>query len=141
MRSLHKKVALTVLGWVLVLAGIVLIAIPGPGLLLLLAGLVVLANEYTWADRFVEPVRRQAHYAAEESVRSWWRIVATLLGGLWLVGIGVLWWVNPQIPRFWVLGPRLPLGGWPTGSGLILSGLIVWGLMIYSIRNFRSPRR
>jgi hypothetical protein len=83
-------------------------------------------------------VRRQAHYAAEESVKAWWRIVATLLGGLWLVGMGVLWWADPQIPRFWVLGPELPLGGWPTGSGLILSGLIVWGLMIYSIRHFRG---
>lgn len=137
---MHKKVAVTVLGWVLVIAGIVLVAIPGPGLLIMLAGLVVLANEYTWADRFVEPVRRRAHQAAEESVAARWRIVVTVLGGVWLFGLGVLWWVNPQIPRIWVFGPRLPLGGWPTGSGLILSAFIVWGVMIYSVRRF-SPRR
>ncbi|MDQ4086113.1 MAG: PGPGW domain-containing protein [Actinomycetota bacterium] len=137
---MHKKVAVTVLGWVLVIAGIVLVAIPGPGLLIMLAGLVVLANEYTWADRFVEPVRRRAHQAAEESVAARWRIVVTVLGGVWLFALGVLWWVNPEIPRIWVFGPRLPLGGWPTGSGLILSAFIVWGVMIYSVRRF-SPRR
>ncbi len=137
---MHKKLAVTVVGWVLVVAGVVLIAIPGPGLLILLAGLVVLAGEYAWAQRFVDPVRVQALRAAEESVASWWRIIATLLGGAWLAGLGVLWWVDPQIPRIWILGPRLPLGGWPTGSGLILSAFIVWGLMIYSIRRFRSRR-
>jgi hypothetical protein len=137
---MHKKLAITVLGWFLVVAGIVLLAIPGPGLLILLAGLVVLANEYTWADRFVEPVRRRAHHAAEESVAATWRIVATVLGGLWLFGLGVLWWLDPRIPRLWILGPELPLGGWPTGSGLILSAFIVWGVMIYSLRHFR-PRR
>ena len=137
---MHKKLAVTVVGWVLVVAGVVLIAIPGPGLLILLAGLVVLAGEYAWAQRFVDPVRVQALRAAEESVASWWRIVATLLGGAWLAGLGVLWWMDPQIPRIWILGPQLPLGGWPTGSGLILSAFIVWGLMVYSIRRFRSRR-
>ncbi len=137
---MHKKLALTVVGWVLVVAGVVLIAIPGPGLLILLAGLVVLAGEYAWAQRFVDPVRVQALRTAEESVASWWRIIATLLGGAWLAGLGVLWWMDPQIPRIWILGPQLPLGGWPTGSGLILSAFIVWGLMIYSIRRFRSRR-
>ncbi len=137
---MHKKLAATVLGWVLVVAGIVLVAIPGPGLLLLLAGLVILANEYVWAQRFVDPVRRRAFQAAEESVSAWWRIVVTALGGLWLAGLGVLWWINPQIPRIWILGPQLPLGGWPTGSGLILSGFLVWGLLIYSIRSFGRPR-
>jgi hypothetical protein len=137
---MHKKVAVTVVGWVLVLAGVVLIAIPGPGLLIMLSGLVVLASEYTWAQRFVDPVRVRALRAAEESVASGWRIVATLLGGVWLAALGVLWWMDPQIPRIWVLGPRLPLGGWPTGSGLVLSAFIVWGLLIYSIRRFRHRR-
>jgi hypothetical protein len=137
---MHRKLAVSIVGWVLVLTGIVLIAIPGPGLLLLLAGLVVLASEYAWAQRFVDPVRRRAFEAAEESVSAWWRIVVTALGGVWLVGLGVVWWVNPQIPQIWVFGPRLPLGGWPTGSGLILSGFIVWGLLGYSLRQYGRPR-
>lgn len=137
---MRKKVGVTIAGWLLVVAGIVLIAIPGPGLLLLLSGLVVLASEYAWARRYVEPVRRRAFQAAEESVSAWWRIVVTVLGGFWLVGLGVLWGIDPQIPRIWILGPRLPAGGWATGSSLILSGFVVWGLLGYSLVNFR-PRR
>lgn len=137
---MHKKLAVTVVGWVLLVAGIVLILIPGPGLLLLLAGLVVLANEYPSVQRFVEPVRRRAHQAAEENVSAWWRIVVTVLGGVWLVALGVFWWMDPRIPRIWIFGPELPLGGWPTGSGLILSGFIVWGLLVYSLKQYGRPR-
>lgn len=137
---MHKKVGVTVLGWVLVCGGIAALLLPGPGLLLLLAGMVVLATEYKWARRWVDPVREKAFQAAEFSVSAVWRIAMTVFGGLWLVGLGVLWGLNPRIPEIWVLGPRLPAGGWGTGVGLIVSGFIVWALLIYSIRRFRGSR-
>jgi Putative transmembrane protein (PGPGW) len=138
---MHKKVAITVLGWVLVCGGIAALVLPGPGLLLLLAGLVVLASEYAWAERKVEPLRRRAFEAAEFSVSAWWRIAITALGGLWLVGLGVVWALDPRIPEFWVFGPRLPAAGMGTAVSLVVSGLLVWGLMIYSIKRFRGRRR
>lgn len=137
---MHRKVAVTILGWVLVCGGIAALVLPGPGLLLLLAGLAVLASEYAWAARRVDPVRRKAFEAAEFSVNAWWRVALTALGGLWLVGLGVLWGMDPEIPRFWIVGPRLPAGGWGTGTSLVLSGFIVWALMVYSIRRFRRGR-
>lgn len=136
---MHKKVGVTVLGWALIAGGVTALLLPGPGLLLLLAGLVVLATEYHWARRSVEPVRRRAHQAAEFSVSAWWRIAMTAFGGLWLVGMGVVWGLDPTIPKIWIFGPELPAGGWGTGVGLIISGLVVWGLLVYSIRKF--PRR
>ena len=39
-------------GFTLLLAGIVMLALPGPGLLAIAAGLSVLATEYTWAARW-----------------------------------------------------------------------------------------
>lgn len=137
---MRKKVGITIIGVVLVCVGVVAILIPGPGLLLLLAGLVVLATEYAWARRWVDPVREKAFEVAELSVSAHWRIAVTALGGLWLVGLGVLWGLDPKLWEIWVFGPELPAGGWGTGSSLILSGCIVWGLLIYSIRKFR-PRR
>ena len=134
---MHKKLAITILGWTLIAGGIAAMLLPGPGLLLLLAGLVVLATEYHWARRSVEPVRDKAFQAAEFSVSAWWRIVLTALGGLWLVGMGVVWGLDPQIPQFWIFGPHLPAAGWGTGAGLIFSGLLVWGMEIYSVRRFR----
>jgi Putative transmembrane protein (PGPGW) len=137
---MHKKVVVTVIGWVLVCGGIAALVLPGPGLLLLLAGMVVLATEYNWAKRRVDPVRERAFQAAEFSVSAWWRVAMTAFGGLWLVGLGVLWGLDPRIPEFWVFGPRLPAGGWGTGAGLVVSGFVVWALLVYSMRRFRSPR-
>jgi len=137
---MHKKLAITIVGWTLVVGGIAALLLPGPGLLLLLLGLVVLATEYTWARRSVEPVRDRAFQAAEFSVSAWWRIALTAVGGLWLVGMGVVWGLDPRIPEFWVLGPHLPAAGWGTGAGLIFSGFLVWGMQIYSVWRFRRPR-
>ena len=137
---MHKKLAITILGWTLVACGMAAMLLPGPGLLLLLAGLVVLATEYHWARRSVEPVRVQAFRAAEFSVSAWWRIALTAFGGLWLVGMGVVWGLDPRIPQLWIFGPHLPAAGWGPGVGLIVSGFLVWGLLIYSVVRFRRPR-
>lgn len=137
---MHRKLGVTVIGWALVCGGIAALLLPGPGLLLLLAGLVVLAREYHWAQRWVEPVRRQAFEAARFSVSAWWRIALTILGGLWLVGLGVVWALDPRIPEFWIIGPRLPGAGLGSAVSLITSGVIVWGLLGYSIAKFRHRR-
>ena len=44
-----KRVAVTVVGFGLIVVGLVLLVFPGPGLLLIVAGLAVLATQYTWA--------------------------------------------------------------------------------------------
>jgi hypothetical protein len=120
-----KRGAVLVGGGVLVLVGIVLLVLPGPGLLLVLAGLLVLSNEFPAVDRYVDPVRDRALQAAEESVSSPLRITGSVLAGLALIGAGVLWG----------LVPTLPLGGWATGSSLILSGIVLLVLLGYSYRH------
>jgi Putative transmembrane protein (PGPGW) len=51
------RVGRQVLGWALVVLSVAALILPGPGLLLLAAGLVVLSQEYEWAAPRVEPVR------------------------------------------------------------------------------------
>lgn len=133
-----RKAGVTVLGWVLVLVGVVVIPLPGPGWLLLLSGLVVLSGEYTWAERWVEPVRAKAIAAARFGVATWPRIVLSALSACLVIATGIFWWVNPPIPEIGPIGPALPLGGWPTGSGIIFSGVVALGLLIYSVVKFRS---
>jgi hypothetical protein len=55
-----------------------------------------------------------------------------------LIGIGVIWGLDPTIPTFWKIGPHLPFAGWAVASSLMLSGLIALGLLAYSIRRFRD---
>jgi uncharacterized protein (TIGR02611 family) len=125
--GLARRVLVTVAGVTLCVLGIALLVLPGPGLLLVLAGLVLLANEYPWARRMTGPVRKRATQAAEQSIASPVRISATALCGLALIGAGLAW----------ILVPALPLGGVATGSSLILSGIVVLVLLVYSYRRFR----
>jgi hypothetical protein len=126
-----KRTAVLTVGSVLVLGGIVLLVLPGPGLLLVLAGLVLLAREFPAVNRYIGPVRARAMQAAEESVSSPLRITGSVLAALALVAAGVVWGVVPG----------LPLGGWSTGSGLIISGFLLAGLLVWSHRRVatRSP--
>jgi membrane protein implicated in regulation of membrane protease activity len=125
--GLARRILVTVVGLALCVAGVGLLILPGPGLLLLLAGLVLLANEYPWARRMTAPVRRQAIRSAEQSVASPLRISVTALCGLALVAAGIAW----------ILVPSLPFGGVATGSSLIVSGILVLALLVYSYRRFR----
>ena len=136
-----RKTLLTLLGWVLVLVGVVALILPGPGLLLLLAGLVVLSQEYEWAERRVEPVKRQAFKVAKLGVSTWPRILMSAAAAIGLVALGLLWWNDPEIPEVGPVGPALPLGGWPTGSSIVLSGVIAFGLLVYSVFRFRGEAR
>ena len=52
-----KRIAIAVVGGILVLAGVAMIALPGPGMLTIAAGLAVLATEYLWARRALGRVR------------------------------------------------------------------------------------
>lgn len=136
-----RKTWVTLIGWILTLVGTAALVLPGPGLLLMVAGLVVLSQEYPWAERRLEPLKRKAFEVAANGVETWPRILLSGLSATGLVAAGVVWCLEPTIPRVWIVGPRLPFSGWPAGSSLILSGLVALGLLVYSMRRFRSPAR
>ncbi len=58
-----RKVLVAVAGWVLVALGIVLIPLPGPGSLVILAGLALLATEFVFARRAMDRVKDAARRA------------------------------------------------------------------------------
>ncbi|KQP81361.1 MULTISPECIES: PGPGW domain-containing protein [unclassified Aeromicrobium] len=141
-RGVLERVATETLGWVLVVVGIILWPLPGPGLLIILAGITVLSRQHAWARRVLGPVREKAIEAARFGVATWPRITLSALGGVWLFALGVVWWMSPTIPEFSVLGvgfgPRLPAAGWATGLGLMASAVVAWGLLVYSVRRWRT---
>jgi len=65
-----KRIAVTVIGFALVALGLVLLVVPGPGLLFIAAGFAVLATEYTWARRALEETKRRASGAARRLRRN-----------------------------------------------------------------------
>ena len=52
-----RKIAIAVVGSTVVLIGVALLVLPGPGLLVLILGLALLATEFVWARRWLERVR------------------------------------------------------------------------------------
>jgi hypothetical protein len=132
------------LGWLLVPVGIVMMPAPGPGTLVLVAGLALLARHYVWAQRLLEPLERTAVEAARFGVATLPRIFLSVLGVVWLVALGVIWWTKPDIPEFELLGigfgPELPAAGWGTALGLWTSAAAALGLLVYSIAKWREPR-
>jgi hypothetical protein len=63
----------------------------------------------------------------------------SLLLVAWLVGIGIVWLMQPDSPEWWPLEDKWWLfGGWPTGVTLIASGLIALAMIVYSIKTYRG---
>jgi len=111
-----RLVAVTVVGWLLLIAGIVALVLPGPGMLLCLLGLVVLAREYAWARRSLQWARAKTQESVGRSSASRAATVTSELGGVALIVVGLV-----------ELVVGLPLLGTVTASLLIASGFIVVG--------------
>lgn len=58
-----RKVAVTVLGGAVLVAGIAMLGLPGPGIAVCLLGLSILSLEFTWARRAQQRVRMRARAA------------------------------------------------------------------------------
>lgn len=135
-----RRVFLEVLGWALVIGGVAALVLPGPGLLALFAGLVLLSQQYAWAERRVEPVKQRAVRAATDGVQTWPRILLSALGVIWLIGAGIVWGIRPPAPGWWPVAERWWLmGGWAAGVTLIASGIIAGGMIGYAFRVYRKP--
>lgn len=72
-RDNGRRIAVTILGGVLVLGGLVMLVLPGPGILVMLAGLAVLASEYVWAQRALNFAKQKAGQAKDKARRRFGR--------------------------------------------------------------------
>jgi uncharacterized protein (TIGR02611 family) len=59
--DLSYRVVVGLLGSAIIVLGVVLIPLPGPGWLIVFAGLAVLATEFVWAERLLRYSRRRLH--------------------------------------------------------------------------------
>jgi uncharacterized protein (TIGR02611 family) len=141
--SWFQRAGLEILGWILIPVGVVLMPLPGPGMLIVVSGVALLSRRYVWAQRVLEPLERRATEAAKYGVATWPRIALSILGGVWLFALGVIWWQSPDIPEFTLLGvgfgPELPAHGWATAIGLWASAIAAWVLLAYSFARWHAP--
>lgn len=131
----------TLAGWSLLVAGVALIPLPGPGALVLVAGLRVLAPRHPWAARWYEPAARRALVAARAGVATWPRLALTSLGPLWLVTLSLAYTLDLRVIELagWQLGPGLPFAGPATTLALWSSAVAVTVLVVVSAVRWGPP--
>ncbi len=59
-----KRLMILILGAAVLLAGVAMLALPGPGVLVIILGLVILATEFAWAERMLDRTTATAAGAA-----------------------------------------------------------------------------
>ena len=55
-----KRAAVFVAGVALLVVGLIMFVTPGPGIVLVIAGLAVLATEFAWAEHLLDKAKEQA---------------------------------------------------------------------------------
>lgn len=110
-----KRAALRIgrigLGFILIVAGIIMLVIPGPGVVAILAGFTVWSRDFAFANRMVRFIRRKAPGIEEEGAIPKRTIVITglfllagALGSLWWFAFGGQdWWNESGMPDWWPL--------------------------------------
>jgi hypothetical protein len=62
-----KRIAVTVVGGALVVGGLAMLVLPGPGLLVVVAGFAVLGTEYAWAAHALDRTKSVATTAGQRA--------------------------------------------------------------------------
>jgi uncharacterized protein (TIGR02611 family) len=117
-RRALKKSSIGVLGGLVVVLGIILIPYPGPGWLIVFAGLAILATEFDWAQRVLDVAKGKyddwqdwlKHQSRPIQLIFWFLTFAVVVITIWLLnGYGFLndflhigWnWVRSPLPWFY----------------------------------------
>lgn len=89
-----KKIAFAIIGWLVLLIGIVMIPYPGPGWAVVFAGLLILSKEYHWARRLLKYSKHRY-----ESYQHWVSLQPLYIRSLMFIATGIvvvatLWLLN-----------------------------------------------
>ena len=60
-----QRIAVALVGGIVVITGVVLMPLPGPGMLIVLAGLAILATQFEWAQELLDRARSRAKEALD----------------------------------------------------------------------------
>lgn len=67
-KRIVRQTWITIAGTGVVLIGLVLLPLPGPGLLIIIAGLAILGTEFEWARRIMDPIKKRLEQAKDRLI-------------------------------------------------------------------------
>jgi uncharacterized protein (TIGR02611 family) len=84
-----KRLMILILGVAVLAAGLAMLALPGPGVLVIILGLVILATEFAWAERMLDRTTVTAAGAASRVTDNNTGRVALALSGVAMIVGGI----------------------------------------------------
>jgi cation:H+ antiporter len=126
-----RKFFVTTAGIVLLGVGVVLLVAPGPGLIVIALGLIVLGTEYEWARRRGRTTLHKAQQAADAAAARPAALAGSTTFAVGMIVLGILLAVVDSLPG----------SGVASGVSLALSGVLILGTLTWSVRRRRSTTR
>ncbi|MFI8565778.1 TIGR02611 family protein [Rhodococcus sp. NPDC078407] len=100
--DLGYRITVGVIGTVVLALGVLAIPYPGPGWLIVFAGLGILASEFAWAKSALRFVRKRY-----DAFMDWFSTQS-----MFVKGLGVLFTTIVVLATLWLLGTFALVGGW-----------------------------
>ena len=100
--DLAYRITVGVVGTVVLVLGVLAIPYPGPGWLIVFAGLGILASEFAWAKSALRFVRKRY-----DAFMAWFSTQS-----MFVKGLGVLFTTVVVLATLWLLGTFALVGGW-----------------------------
>lgn len=85
------RIARMALGFAVLIAGVAMMVLPGPGVLAIAGGLFILAPDVAWADRLLQQLRKRVPGIPEDGKIPRSQIITMSVMGLGAVAASV-WW-------------------------------------------------
>jgi hypothetical protein len=125
-----KRFAVTIVGVGLLVLGAAMMVLPGPGILVIVGGLALLATEYVWARKMLKTAQAQAEKVQEAAVASPVRTAATVAFGVGLLGLGLAMVLLRDV--------NLPFWSPVTGGIMAVTALVLLATTYLTIRNAKG---
>lgn len=128
---LLRRLAISVVGLIVLLVGVVMLIAPGPGFLVIALGLLILSVEYEWARRHLHRAKSHARTLADKAAANRLSTAISTLFALGIIGLGGVL----------ALTELLPASGVATGVSVAFGGVIALSTIVYSVvqRRKRLP--
>src|SRR5258708_9415151 len=120
---LLRRIAVSVVGTILLTVGVVLLVAPGPGIVVIVLALAVFAIEYEWARRRLREAMGLARSAAEKTATNHVAKASAVLFGVGTIGLGGVL----------IFTDILPFSGIGTGVCVALASLLTLSTTRYSL--------
>lgn len=104
-----KRLMVFIAGVAVLLAGVAMLALPGPGVLVIILGLVILATEFAWAERVLDRTTSTAAGAANKLTDNNKGRAALAASGIGMIVGGIVMAV--MFERLLVVGISVTIAG------------------------------